>query len=373
MLSFRQMGGMDNMRKKLGIAGIGAVALALIMTLATVPTQGDFWTEHSGHCHIGDDCGVALIAGKNTNAGKVEVTFDKDGLHVEYVASSPWTITETHLLVLTEKPPVADSDYFNKNGNPQLGHFPYAGELSYDIPWGDIPGFTWCTPIYIIAHCVISKTVGGVTTTETGYGDGTKFSKQWAMYFTCTPCNHKLITLPEGAISINGAAHWDNSQNKVISPYTSYWIMKLSNVPANDYVVNGEYNAYCLEDNDYMVAGKDYTHVHLISSYADGLDAQYNGFEWPKINWVMNYYKDAAYGGPYDPTEVQYVLWYLTGHESMASLDARGDDAHILAEEADAHGGDFYPTLGQDIVILLFNEAFYGATHCQLTIIVVDP
>jgi hypothetical protein len=366
------------MRKAIGIGSFGAAAIAFLMVFATVPIQAD--DPCAGSFHIGETRIVNLIAGQNEVAGTVAVKVYSDHMTVTYSTSGGWVLTETHLLALNKAPPVYPSNYFNKPGQAQLGKFPYGGPVnslttaSYDIPWTAVfGGFKWCAPVYVIAHCVVSKTVGGKTTQQTGYGDGTEYSKNWAMYFSFTPCDKKVLpTLPATLYitynypSANSYWHFDVPVASTLYDYT-------------------DGKGWCIETGHQI--GEGSRTVHLYSSYqdwslvpttdvpsGDNIRA-ISPATWEKINYIIN--NDNGYGWQ----DTQLAIWQLLGLIPTAPAytpnvspwgNLNSDDmtagAQALLTEAADHAAGFYPISGQVFAVILFDS-----TLTQDTIIEIDP
>lgn len=119
-----------------------------------------------------------LYAGKNIDVGYVRVeTVCTTYLEITYIIEEPgWEITETHLAV------VDDPDDFpqTKKGNPKVGHFPYKGQLQYEIDLCEL-GVEPCDIVYIAAHAVVEN---GCQEETAWANTGTSFSgASWALYF----------------------------------------------------------------------------------------------------------------------------------------------------------------------------------------------
>lgn len=126
---------------------------------------------------------VNLMAGQHYDSGDVNVYFDVDNVYVEYITSPNWFIKKTHLYV-------GDCQLIprNNSGNPVPGQFPISTSFSpstnrvvYTISKVNLPE-CFC----IAAHAEVVRMQNGVVVqTETGWGQGTRFTnKSWAMYFT---------------------------------------------------------------------------------------------------------------------------------------------------------------------------------------------
>ncbi|MCA9652560.1 MAG: hypothetical protein H6712_25140 [Myxococcales bacterium] len=150
---------------------------------------------------------VTLYAGQTIDVGSVCVsidnTVDTSGqcgagatgvMTVQYDTTGGWTLSETHLAVgdaLSDIPA-------NRKGNPQIGHFPYAGpaadgatSVSYQVPLCTVGldgADEACDPVnaFFAAHAVVEHDNGdGSVHNETAWGDGERLVRKgsWAEYF----------------------------------------------------------------------------------------------------------------------------------------------------------------------------------------------
>lgn len=150
---------------------------------------------------------AALLAGQNTEVGRV-YAYSHDGtLYVTYEVEAPWCFTELHLAVANSL-----SGIPQKNGNPIPGKFPYkyipapgACEQThtFEVPVSQVcnGGNNGDNGAIIAAHAKVKDTTGyectdpttGATTTcyrtETAWAQGTGFEgANWAMYFDASDC-----------------------------------------------------------------------------------------------------------------------------------------------------------------------------------------
>lgn len=140
----------------------------------------------------GASVSVDLIAGQNTIAGNVSVTFDKDFVHVKYTTINGWMLDEAHLWVGSNLSMMPQTN----SGNPKPGLFPYKSGLlygatsySFSIPWSDFGGYEAnCGNIlYMAAHAALHKmNSNGSVNSQTGWGNGSQINDNgsWAMYFS---------------------------------------------------------------------------------------------------------------------------------------------------------------------------------------------
>lgn len=153
----------------LGLSSLTAVALAVLMQ--TNPA-------YAASCQD-------LVAGQNQIAGSVCVDNNSDYLTVTYQTIGDWSLNEVHLFVGDS---ISDAPQ-TRSGNPQIGQFPYADNVSgnsytFQLPMGD---FGDCdADLVIAAHAVVSRpTIDGGVQTETGWASGTRFTPRanWATWF----------------------------------------------------------------------------------------------------------------------------------------------------------------------------------------------
>jgi hypothetical protein len=112
-----------------------------------------------------------LIAGQHYDAGWVYAWVEDSTLHIKYDPADGWPITDTHLWVGNDW---ADMPQ-NKKGNPKIGHFPYSGELEYEVPMIE-PNEDGI--IYIVAHAVTNGETAWANT-----GNQIPSASCWALYF----------------------------------------------------------------------------------------------------------------------------------------------------------------------------------------------
>jgi len=251
--------------KKLVYLIVLALILGLVLTGCLLSNVGQVPTnEQSGISYLTkhtEDVPFESIlwAGQDINVGVVKVWNEKGDpydLHVKYVTSGGWVLTETHLAVATTL-----NDIPQKNGNPIPGKFPYQccydedegewvfkikkggalgatcvadgntnailTEVEYIIPLSEIGEGVDCEELlFIAAHASLlnlDNIVGFVPDTgdpgdpiyqeETGWGDnGLGFpGKNWATYFEyyvqCPPC---IVEYPADGNVYIGYEDWPN-------------------------------------------------------------------------------------------------------------------------------------------------------------------
>ncbi|WP_194757412.1 hypothetical protein [Aliidiomarina indica] len=123
-----------------------------------------------------------LLAGQHHNAGTVCVSNDADTVTVTFATNGAWSLLQTHLYVGAD----ASGIPTNRAGNPQIGHFPFGGQVngsvaSYTFNLADF-GLGCSDSLAIAAHAVVA----GASGTETAWANGTRMVARgnWAMWFT---------------------------------------------------------------------------------------------------------------------------------------------------------------------------------------------
>jgi hypothetical protein len=165
-----------------------SAALSLLLAVAgcAAPTDGGRapLTDApggGGSTCLGDK--TNLIAGQHHDAGTVSLTNDDANVYVEIETEDGWTVGAYHVYVGFGPVPT------NRAGAPVPGAFPYAGTLpegttsaTVTIPLADFEGA--CGDELLVAvHAEVSRTVDGITQSETAWGDGPfGFKRQWATY-----------------------------------------------------------------------------------------------------------------------------------------------------------------------------------------------
>jgi hypothetical protein len=277
---------------------------------------------------------VPLIAGQNLTVGTITVTNDLQYLHVSYNVTVPnWYITETHVAVATSLAGIPQA----AQNNPVPGQFPYSNQhnpavtsFTYDIPLSWVEG----TELFLAAHAAMVKKVNGVVVqNETGWGGDHKFpSKKWAYYFhwTVQGCH---INLPTGPVGVT--MYYPGT--------TSYWSHVLSNVPAGYDVSDGTFMAWCLQQNVYAYPGTLYQ-ATLYAATDPALPSIFAGFDWNRINWVLNHKN----GAPVN--DIQTVIWYFTGAGAYPTTP----EGIALVQDAQANGAGYVPGPGEIMATIVF-------------------
>ena len=181
------------------ILGLVLTGCSLLSNIGQAPVTGQsgitYLTKHTE----GDPFSTNLIAdGRDLaiDVGDVLVWNDGTTLHVKYVVTAPWCLTETHLHVATVLGEIPQ-----KNGNPIPGKFEEndkhdcISEVEYMY---DLLGKEWDfeDKLYIAAHAKAQNNsvivgydinINEIYWSETAWAAGSDFSgKNWATYFTYT-------------------------------------------------------------------------------------------------------------------------------------------------------------------------------------------
>lgn len=131
---------------------------------------------------------IPLLAGKNIEAGAVSVGNESGVLHVKYVTTDGWMMTETHLAIVES----AKSFPVTKKGNPIPGKFEFGEEYSTPVAEDeftfDLDEQGWTGDrLFIAAHAALVKIEGGEEVQEeSAWAAGKRFVEKgnWATYFT---------------------------------------------------------------------------------------------------------------------------------------------------------------------------------------------
>jgi len=153
------------------------------------------------------------------------------------------------------------------------------------------------------------------------------------------------INLPDQPVTLNA-----------VDGTTSYFMVTLSNVPADNDVTNGVYPGWCADRDVTMVRGVNHQ-VTLYDSYDPSLPAAFQSPNWDKINWILNY-KDA-----YSMQTIQDAFWYLLGDYAWSQIST------ITRELVNQSQNDFTPEPGQILAIVAVPET--NESDCQCSFIEV--
>ena len=344
------------------IGAVGAMALLLLVAFAGTATVG--CPPPPPPCV--ENANPILWAGQNIDVGHIMIWHDGDYLYVRYMLDEgtngcDWYLYETNLAV------ALDCDGIPHNKNPQIGKFEYseppgtdAINQLYTIALEDIEDalgtdFEWGDTIHIAAHAVVIKVCNGeVVQEETGWGDGEKHWKNWAMCISYKPCEYKVPVIPTGSISY--------SVSHTAYPNGDSYFATTINSGGVGNAGNGDYLGWCI-DLDHTIGG---TNDGTLSMPSPGDD---DFCKWNKINWILN-------NKPSDDWEViQAAIWNIwIGTEITASMGTglSLSSAQIIAAEdlaEDASTKCWFRAFSGDWVAVIVTPV--GSK--QITIIEVDP
>ena len=136
---------------------------------------------------------VTLLAGQTINAGSVCMTVSGQDLVATYNTTNGWQLNEVHLWVGDSLSTMPQT----KNGNPQIGLFPYTAQnlngatsYTFNIPLSSLGSGDLCDHTFLAAaHASVQKPNGsGGFESQTGWGAGSQLNQRgsWAMYYSYT-------------------------------------------------------------------------------------------------------------------------------------------------------------------------------------------
>lgn len=146
-------------------------------------------------------------------------------------------------------------------------------------------------------------------------------------------CNLNLPATPVNMVAVDGS--------------NSYFDITLSGVPVGFDVTNRVYLGWCIDIGVTHPRGSTFA-VMLYSSCDPPTSPSLDGYEWDKINYILNN-KGAA-----TPTEIQEAIWDYINLDGPYATTNAGAIALIAAAEA---GGDgFVPGPGDVVAVILIPE-----------------
>ena len=323
--------------RKSRIATLSMVFVTVVLLVLAPAGVGCTFTHDYDYCE--DKEYVDLIAGQSINAGVITVSNYGSILNIVIETTGGWKITESHVDVGLS---LADIEQ-TKSGSPKPGRFTYSDpdESSDVYHWYQIDlkedhatGSMECgDTIYIAVHAVVKKKCGDSWSEQTAWGDGTKFKKSWAMWFTYDhECCKSWPTIPDFPINM-GFSH----------PYGNlgYWKVTVTDTASDGYDISGYtlkagvYVGWCV-DKAHTMSGTTYS-ITPVDTYTMG-----NQGMWEKINWIINH-KDG-----YTRDEIQNAIWYFT--DGWTSFSG---NAWNLVWDADAIDPGYHPGDGGWVAIYL--------------------
>jgi PKD repeat protein len=123
---------------------------------------------------------------------------------------------------------------------------------------------------------------------------------------------------------------------------TSYFDMRLSDIPSGFDIINGTYAAWCIQRSTIMARNVNHT-VLLYSSYDPDMPLNFSNQNWTKVNYIINHKQG-------DRQSIQSVIWYYICNNPYPVNDT---DAEAMIADANANGSNFIPEAGQKIGIIV--------------------
>ena len=356
------------------VSALAAMAILVAVAFVGLPTTAGGCTCEKKLCDK-----IDLVAGQDIDVGIVHIWFTEGTIHIAYeITEDGWWITATHLSLVVKTPDEngycdCKADFpVTKKGSPIPGHFAfytadnhdktitYAIDFDSDLLIGGDFAFGKC--LCIAAHAVVVKEEGGyVVDTQTGWGEGPRFTdKDWAMYYCFIPIKKDPV-LPEGKIQYY-------MKNPGTNCYWDTWIVsdtEGTNVP------DDRLDGWCIETTQTIGGGS-------ASSPINGYLSVYTGKGYHQINYLYNMIDHSTYSWE----AFQVAIWYFcedllpedadTGTHPINGIVVTNDiraDAWEIINEAKEHG-DWLPTCEHNLVAV-------HITPCpdsnQDTIFFVDP
>ena len=294
-----------------------------------------------------------IIAGKNITVGQVTVKNDLSFLHVTYDITAPgWSMKESHVAVAktlsgiphmwTGYPIPTKFPYGNK-------HYPAVTTFTYDIP---LNGWAEGTELFVATQCVVQlkkKWGCGYYQYETGWAGDHKFPGghcgNWALYFHyCVQGCH--IDLPRDPVCVT--MHYPGT--------FSYWSHDLSSVPTGYDAADGNYLAWCLQEQVYAYPENLYCGVTLYAFTDPTMPTIFAGMQFDKINWVLNHKNGASI------IDIQSAIWYFTGAGGYPTTPG----AIALVVDADANGVGYVPGSGEIMGVIVYISDTVQSTFIEV-------
>jgi hypothetical protein len=144
---------------------------------------------------------------------------------------------------------------------------------------------------------------------------------------------YECIDLPDVAVGINANDGAD-----------SYFDVILSEVPDGYTVANGEYNAWCVDEEDHMI--RNIIHPFTLYVACDPANP-YPDSDWSKVCWIINNKPDNL-----TMNQIQTAIWYfIDGGYS-------GQDAAIwwLINTANVQGVNYVPAAGELTCVVCYTD-----------------
>ena len=139
------------------------------------------------------------------------------------------------------------------------------------------------------------------------------------------------INLPPGQVTMTIARY----------PGTNcYFDAALSDVPDGYDVTNGEYSAWCVDEDTNIYQNTYYDPV-LYSSY--DTENPYPDDDWDKVNYILNHKQGTS-------SDVQAAIYYFIDHEAMPTTA----EGIAMVNDADANGEGFVPVTGELMAVVMW-------------------
>ena len=295
-----------------------------------------------------------LFAGQTMDVGYVHIWNADGSLHVEYSLDGDPEgdhIFETHLYV---------GNYgdcpLNNPGNPKVGNFPYAGELTYEIPYEEL-NVDENGNFIVAAHAVVEPNIG--------------------FYEFET-------TIPEGAKWLSPKVNTGPTPKEAYFWYASLGTGDCNNFNPDD-IWDGQYPGWCLNPLAHISPGACYE-TYLYSTYGYfpvGLLMYPENLD--KVNWLINQdFVGQEYGDDefYTYGDIQMLVWLNLNPGNLAPSQLGGlggvgdyDQDHVdyLQGQMDLYGEGFVPACDELIGIILYPQPLEGNTAPVQPILVFVP
>lgn len=141
---------------------------------------------------------------------------------------------------------------------------------------------------------------------------------------------------------------------------SSYFDITLSSVPMGYDVTNGVYLGWCIDRSVTMPRGSTFA-VMLYSSCDPPSDPALDGYEWDKVNYILNNKPSAA-----TIDEIQQAIWNYVNLEGPYTAELAG--ALAIVADAEANGDGFVPGPGEVVAVILMPEDPEVGEPAQATI-----
>lgn len=150
---------------------------------------------------------------------------------------------------------------------------------------------------------------------------------------------------------------------EVINGTESYFVTKLSDVPAGFDVTNGTYLGWCVDVRATMTRSPATHEVRLFSS--TNPPAELASMKWNMVNYILNHKQGAA-------GDIQQAIWYFV--HMGGNYTPTSTMAWNIINDTLANGGGFVPGNGQTMAVICYPLVYSHAPDIQISIIEIkDP